>query len=93
MTPAFVDSGPELDRRHSAALNGLGVHFLEWHPLEPPPSALTTQALLAGLPRSGDARLRAAIISVLLWHPDLASAGRGRQRPAARAGQDHRDVL
>ena len=55
-------------------LNALGVHFLAGGESAIPDSALPPARLLAALAQQVDARLRLAIVALLLCRPDLACA-------------------
>jgi len=56
------------------ALNALGVHFLAGGESVVPFPALPPARLLAALAQQTDARLRLAIVALLLWRPELARA-------------------
>jgi len=57
-----------------SALNALGVHFLAGGESGGLPPALPPARLLAALAQQTDARLRLAIVALLLCRPDLARA-------------------
>ena len=56
------------------ALDGLGVHFLTGGEVNPRAQSLGQDELLAGLAAQPDARLRLAIIPLLLRRPEFAAA-------------------
>jgi hypothetical protein len=55
-------------------LNRLGVHFVTGGEPEPSDPPLSPVELLADLARQSEARLRLALIPLLLVHPELATA-------------------
>lgn len=55
-------------------LNRLGVHFVTGGELEQSAPSLSPAELLAGLASQSEARLRLALIPLLLVHPELATA-------------------
>ena len=56
----------------TAELNNRGLHFIAGNTSPKETSTLSPGVLLAGLAEQGDARLRLAIIALLLYHPELA---------------------
>jgi hypothetical protein len=67
---------PATSAQLAAALQRLGVSFL-FSPLSPLIDApLDSASLIAGLAASPEARLRQALIPLLLWRPDLAHYAR-----------------
>lgn len=57
-----------------AELNRLGVHFVTGGGVERSTPSLPSAALLAGLASQPEARLRLALIPLLLAHPEVATA-------------------
>jgi hypothetical protein len=68
-------SGPEgEEERIVAELESLGIRYLSRHTPAPAGSVRPPDALLADLVRQPSARVRAAVIAVLLAHPEYATA-------------------
>ncbi len=65
-----------LDDELVGALDALDVPFLTGGIQNDPARALSPAALMAGLAQSEDARVRSAIIPLLLRHPELANEAR-----------------
>ena len=62
------------EERIVAELGLLGIHYLSRQTAFQPARVRTPQALLADLVRQPSARVRAAVIAVLLSHPEYAAA-------------------
>lgn len=70
--PSPSPLAPATSAQLASALQRLGVRFL-FSPLSPLADApLDSASLIAGLATSPEARLRQALIPLLLWRPDLA---------------------
>ncbi len=67
---AVVDSADEL----VAELNALGLHFVTGGEAITPARSLQPAELFAALAQQSDARLRLAIVALLLYRPELAPA-------------------
>lgn len=72
-----------------SALNSLGAHFVAGGAIATPPE-LTPARLLAALAEQSDARLRLAIVALLLRRPDLANAA---QEAIVRLAEPARTML
>jgi len=57
-----------------AQLDALGLHFVIGGAIAEPAQSLSPEELLAALAQQPDARLRMALIALLLYHPEFALA-------------------